>query len=339
DIFGGSKEGRFNGNSNSGGFGGGFGQISTSYNDNIPSEGDFGVTDGGNIGSDIGGGFESSLGGDFGNSIGSNFEGNFVSDGGNFGGAVISDNSKGSVDVSGGFSGGNSGSIGINGGSCSNGQVRHVDGSCVTPMVSRNIFVFAAPEQQPSYRGPAPELPTPKVEYNIVFVRTPEGASGVEPIVVPPPQQKTLVYVLSKNQEIAGQRVIEVPAGPAQQPEVYYVNYDEGENPTLPGGVDLQTALSSTGQIGQVVDGGSSAVGGGHFDGSVGRFEGGDSSSNVGTTGGTSFGSDLNLSAGIGADGDSGSFSHTDAGGNLGSSINGFGDGTVNTPSQLYTAA
>merc|ERR1739838_612673 len=45
--------------------------------------------------------------------------------------------------------------------------------------------------------------------------------------------------------EDGGQRVIEVPAGPASNPEVYFVNYGPGENPQLPGGVNLQTALGA----------------------------------------------------------------------------------------------
>ncbi|CAL4067450.1 unnamed protein product, partial [Meganyctiphanes norvegica] len=125
--------------------------------------------------------------------------------------------------------------------SCANGEVLHVDGNCVKPMISRNIFVFAAPAV-PIQQGPTPEIPLPKVEYNIVFVRTPEKAESDEPIIVPPPQQKTLVYVLSKKGDAVGPQVIEVPAGPGHQPEVYYVNYEDGENPTLPGGIDLQTA-------------------------------------------------------------------------------------------------
>merc|ERR1719315_493509 len=141
-------------------------------------------------------------------------------------------------------------------------------------MISRNIFVFAAPGVQPSSNGPAPQIPAPKVEYNYVFVRAPEGINSGEPIVLPPPQQKTLVYVLSKNQQISGQRVIEVPAGPPQEPEVYYVNYDENENPTLPGGVDLRTALNTAGMIGKVIGSGSSTVRGGNFGNSEGSFDG-----------------------------------------------------------------
>merc|ERR1712121_191771 len=104
--------------------------------------------------------------------------------------------------------------------------------------------VYAAPEQPRAIPGPV-EVPPPKVDYNIVFVRAPEGNAAQDPIIVPPPQQRTLVYVLSKKPEDGGQRVIEVPAGPASNPEVYFVNYGPGENPQLPGGVDLQSALGA----------------------------------------------------------------------------------------------
>ena len=138
---------------------------------------------------------------------------------------------------------------------CPDGLAHNAEGQCVPPKVTRNVFVFAAPPVDNPI-GPPPEVPPPKVDYNIVFVRTPETPEGLEPIVVPPPQQKTLVYVLSKRPEFQGQEVIEVPSTP-QQPEVYYVNYGEGENPQLPGGIDLQSALASAAhQQGQTVGGG-----------------------------------------------------------------------------------
>merc|ERR1712215_168838 len=127
---------------------------------------------------------------------------------------------------------------------CGEGEVLNVDGSCSRPVVTRNIFVYAAPEQPRPLPGPV-EVPPPKVDYNIVFVRAPEGNAAQDPIIVPPPQQRTLVYVLSKKPEDGGQRVIEVPAGPASNPEVYFVNYGPGESPQLPGGVNLQTALGA----------------------------------------------------------------------------------------------
>merc|ERR1719402_534379 len=156
-------------------------------------------------------------------------------------------------------------------GSCGQGQVRHADGRCVTPQVSSKVFLYEVPANvgpvsQPGY------IPEPKLERNIIFVRLPEGAQGPEPIVVPPPQQEHVVYVLNKQSE-QDQQVIEVPAPPASNPEVYFVNYADGENPTLPNGVDLQTALSAASQGGgQVVGGGS---GGGFGGGSGGGFGGG----------------------------------------------------------------
>ncbi|CAL4152769.1 unnamed protein product, partial [Meganyctiphanes norvegica] len=176
------------------------------------------------------------------------------SGGGGFGG--------GSGGSGGGFGGGNGGG-GYSPAPCSiQGQVRHVDGNCVTPEVSRNVFVYAAPQQEQSYQPP-PQIPAPKVEYNLVFVRAPEALDSADPIIVPPPQQKTLVYVLSKKQQFAGQQVINVPSGPNQEPEVYYVNYEEGDNPTLPGGIALQQALGAAAQTGQVIGGGSGGGGGG----------------------------------------------------------------------------
>merc|ERR1711970_1478582 len=128
--------------------------------------------------------------------------------------------------------------------SCGEGEVLNVDGSCSRPVVTRNIFVYAAPEQPRPIPGPV-DVPPPKVDYNIVFVRAPENNGAQDPIIVPPPQQRTLVYVLGKKPEDGGQRVTEVPAGPASNPEVYFVNYGPGENPQLPGGVNLQTALGA----------------------------------------------------------------------------------------------
>ncbi|XP_042885041.1 probable H/ACA ribonucleoprotein complex subunit 1 [Penaeus japonicus] len=113
---------------------------------------------------------------------------------------------------------------------------------------------------------------TPKVENNILFVRVPEDAPPSEPIIVPPPKQTNVVYVLNKQEEEA-QQVIEVTPHPAADPEIYFVNYQEGENPTLPLGVDLETALSVASAAGGEVigDGGAGAgLGTGGLDGGAG---------------------------------------------------------------------
>ena len=155
---------------------------------------------------------------------------------------------------------------------CQDGFVRKADGSCAEPIVTRNLYLYNAPAPKVTY-GPAPALPDPKVHYNYVFVRTPAAAEGPQPIVVPPPQQKTLVYLLSQRPGAQAQQVIEVPTNPTQ-PEVYFVNYSEGDNPDLPGGIDLQTALSQSAAPGQVIGGGGALGGGaGGFDdsGEIGR--------------------------------------------------------------------
>jgi hypothetical protein len=112
------------------------------------------------------------------------------------------------------------------------------------------------------------------VHYNFVFVRTPEQGLGPKPIIAPPPQQKTLVYLLSKRPDAQAQQVIEVPANPTQ-PEVYFVNYNEGENAKLPGGIDLHTALSQSAQQGQIIDGGHGGGLGGGIGGGLGGGIGG----------------------------------------------------------------
>lgn len=141
------------------------------------------------------------------------------------------------------------------GGDCSLGEVRNANGQCVKAQISRNLFLFSAPPPQQIPIGPSPPLPDPKIHYNFVFIRSPLAVGGAKPIVVPPPQQKTLVYVLSKRPSSLDQEVIEIGANPIK-PEVYFVNYGPGDNPDLPGGVSLQEALSQSAQQGQFIDGG-----------------------------------------------------------------------------------
>ncbi|XP_063593716.1 uncharacterized protein LOC134770683 [Penaeus indicus] len=137
---------------------------------------------------------------------------------------------------------------------CKEGEILHVDGSCVVPVITRKVFVFNVPQQEPENNSTLPELPPLKVEHNILFVRLPEAGEGPEPIIVPPPKQNNIVYVLNKQNEQT-QRVIEVPAPPPSEPEIYFVDYKEGENPSLPGGVDLLTALGSASETGGEVIG------------------------------------------------------------------------------------
>lgn len=144
------------------------------------------------------------------------------------------------------------GAPGLGGGPCGGGKIKNTDGSCAFPKLTKNVYVFTSPEVKHPYVPPQ-SLPPPEVEHNVVFIRTPDAGGPPEPIVIPPPRQENVVYVLSKKEQEVP-KVIEVPGDGPQTPQVYYVNYDEGDNPILPGGFDLQSALSAA------VDGGGVAI-------------------------------------------------------------------------------
>ncbi|XP_037791519.1 H/ACA ribonucleoprotein complex subunit gar1-like [Penaeus monodon] len=216
---------------------------------------------------------------------------------------------------------------GFGSGGCGPGQVLHVDGRCVTPRVNRKVYLYDAPPAPPISHGPPPYIPEPTIDTNIVFIRTPEGGQGPDPIIVPPPQQKHVLYVLNKQTQ-QGQEVIEVPAPPATSPEVYFVNYADGENPVLPSGVDLQSALNAASQGGGQVIGGGGGGGFGVGGGVGGGFGGGI---------GDGFGGGV-VGGGFVSGGDSGDFISGGSGGGFVSG-GGFGGGSsvISTPSNLYS--
>lgn len=150
--------------------------------------------------------------------------------------------------------------------SCKEGEVRHVDGSCVIPKIRRNIFVFEAPEPQ-RYRGPPPILPPPKVLKNHIFIRL-DARQEPNPIILPPPRQNSIIYVLNKIRK-PSQSVIEVTTPPPLDPQVYFVNYKEGENPVLPDGKDLLTVLGSVDNV-EALDIGGKADGSTQYGDNIG---------------------------------------------------------------------
>ncbi|XP_042856375.1 glycine-rich protein 23-like isoform X2 [Penaeus japonicus] len=243
-------------------------------------------------------------------------------------------------------------------GGCSPGQVRHVDGRCVTPRENRRVFLYEVPSNV-VFNGAPVNIPEPTVETNIVLIRTPEGLQGPDPVVVPPPRQQHVVYVLNKQSE-HDQRVIEVPAPPPSNPEVYFVNYAEGENPTLPSGVDLQSALGAASQGGGQVIGdsgsgvgggvggaiGGGSIGGGGFGGS-GDFGGSSGASSFGGSsfGGSSFGGSSFGGSSFGGSSGSGGSGAFGSGSGFGGFGGGSGSGGISgsytpptQPSNLYTS-
>ncbi|XP_047487234.1 probable H/ACA ribonucleoprotein complex subunit 1 [Penaeus chinensis] len=235
----------------------------------------------------------------------------------------------------GGIGNGGTGGAGGPVGGCQDGQILHVDGSCVTPVITRKVYLYDAPEVPKGPGGPPPSVPPPKVEHNILFVRVPEAAPPPEPIIVPPARQENVVYVLNKQEE-QSQQVIEVTPHPATDPEIYFVNYQEGENPTLPLGVDLETALSvASAAGGDVIGGGGAAVGV-----SAGGLGGGAGAGGIGGGFGENGGFGGVGAAGNGGFGGAGVGSNGGFGGGFGGVNGGNGSfgGNGGSPSNLYTS-
>lgn len=128
---------------------------------------------------------------------------------------------------------------------CNNGEVLRPDGVCQQPLVTRKVFVYQAPKSPRRYL-PAPPVPRPRVLTNVLFIRPEEPQDPPHPIVVPAPRTKHIVYVLNKRRQHQ-QKIIRVPPGPQEKPEVYFVHYKDGENPILKDGTDLRSALGGAG--------------------------------------------------------------------------------------------
>ncbi|XP_045136954.1 extensin-3-like [Portunus trituberculatus] len=138
---------------------------------------------------------------------------------------------------------------------CREGEVLRVDGVCDHPEVTKTVFVFEAPQRPRTYRPPPP-IPKPRIHNELIFIRPPEQELPAAPVVVPAPQKKSTIFLLSKKQEHE-QQVIQLPPEPHHTPNVYFVHYEDGENPILPDGTDLHSALGQVGlNINQLEQGG-----------------------------------------------------------------------------------
>ncbi|XP_042219321.1 uncharacterized protein LOC121864299 isoform X1 [Homarus americanus] len=153
---------------------------------------------------------------------------------------------------------------------CEGGKVLRTDGVCVFPKVYQHLFVYDAPAL-PEVPAPPPQIPTPEIMTNIVFIRGPEPVQEPDPIIVAPPRNENVVYVLNKQRAPEGPKVIEVPAPPPKTPKVYFLHYDDDNIPVLPGGADFQDALASAIGSGSSpgITGASGAFGGGGGGGGI----------------------------------------------------------------------
>ncbi|KAF2365721.1 protein of unknown function DUF243 [Trinorchestia longiramus] len=142
---------------------------------------------------------------------------------------------------------------------CPQGEIKWVDGSCIPPVINKRFFTF----QSPQHKRPKSNVQVfnnPNRDFNYVFVRAPE-VRFKEQIVVGPPKQQSLIYLLSQGNQVVPREVIQLPAQ-NERPEVYYINYnDPNEDLELPGGINLQTALAQQTHTGQFISSGGGSYG------------------------------------------------------------------------------
>lgn len=125
---------------------------------------------------------------------------------------------------------------------CNKGYMANMLGKCVKPHVRRDVYFFSQPAVPP-IRYSKHELPEPKVNLNYVFLHTAGSVQRPQPLVAPAAKQRTLIFLLNKQSDLITQDILDVPSA-LDEPAVFFVNYKEGDNLQLPGGLDLETVLS-----------------------------------------------------------------------------------------------
>lgn len=101
------------------------------------------------------------------------------------------------------------------------------------PIITKNFYFEAAPEEPEETQGPRfVPIGRPQKNYKIIFIKTPSYGLNSQVIpIVPPNEEKTIVYVLSKKPEF--NQDIELPSVPvteATKPEVFFIKYKNDQD-------------------------------------------------------------------------------------------------------------
>lgn len=101
------------------------------------------------------------------------------------------------------------------------------------PIITKNFYFEAAPEEPEETQGPRfVPIGRPQKNYKIIFIKTPSYGLNSQVIpIVPPNEEKTIVYVLSKKPEF--NQDIELPSIPvteATKPEVFFIKYKNDQD-------------------------------------------------------------------------------------------------------------
>lgn len=101
-----------------------------------------------------------------------------------------------------------------------------------TPIVTKHFYVHAAPEDPEENAGPRfVQIGQPRKNYKVIFIKAPTYGSSSQIIpILPPNEEKTIVYVLSKkptfNQNI---QLPEQPVTEPSKPDVFFIKYKTAE--------------------------------------------------------------------------------------------------------------
>lgn len=104
----------------------------------------------------------------------------------------------------------------------------YADAQQLEPIITKSFYFEAAPEEPEEAQAPRfVPIGRPQKNYKIIFIKTPAFGLNSQVIpIVPPNEEKTIVYVLSKKPEF--NQDIELPTAPvteATKPEVFFIKY------------------------------------------------------------------------------------------------------------------
>jgi hypothetical protein len=123
------------------------------------------------------------------------------------------------------------------------------------PTIMKNFYIHEAPRDDDEDETETQQreiIVKPKIRYNIVFVKTPyERLKKPEIPILHQNQEKTIIYVLSRKNEVSEQenKYPTPPTAPTSKPEVFYIQYRNGKSSNKD---TLDSTLESTSPKSQV---------------------------------------------------------------------------------------
>ncbi|ODM97721.1 hypothetical protein Ocin01_08955 [Orchesella cincta] len=139
-----------------------------------------------------------------------------------------------------------------NGGRFTEGNTAALGSGIEGPKVFRHISLFIAP-QEPGQNNRVRTIQAqgnPDKHINVIFIKAPSQSNSQQTEVILPeqPEQKTLVYVLVKKPEAAGNnvRIRGPPPTKPPAPAVYFIKYRDGNSNAAAGELNgqIQNSLS-----------------------------------------------------------------------------------------------